>query len=192
MSAPARRRDAAGTRQRLLEAARRRFATDGYSATTVRDIADEAGVNVALISRYFTSKEGLFEQCLVGTADDLARSIPENATLEQLPDLIAAQMAGASIGDRPTDRLLLLLRSSGDERGDRIRRDVLRSQAERLAGLTGRPVDENLVLRAEVALCATFGMLLVRLSTGIEPLTSASEQELAGPLRDLFRSLLQA
>ncbi|TQS41404.1 TetR/AcrR family transcriptional regulator [Cryptosporangium phraense] len=176
----------------MLEAARRRFATDGYSATTVRDIADEAGVNVALISRYFTSKEGLFEQCLVGTADDLARSIPENATLEQLPDLIAAQMAGASIGDRPTDRLLLLLRSSGDERGDRIRRDVLRSQAERLAGLTGRPVDENLVLRAEVALCATFGMLLVRLSTGIEPLTSASEQELAGPLRDLFRSLLQA
>src|SRR5687768_16792368 len=58
------RRDAARTRRRLLEAARRRFARDGYATSTVRDIADDAGVNVALISRYFTSKEGLFEACL--------------------------------------------------------------------------------------------------------------------------------
>ena len=35
-------RDAAGTRQLLLQAARIRFARDGYSATTVRDIANDA------------------------------------------------------------------------------------------------------------------------------------------------------
>src|ERR1700744_3072446 len=59
-----RHRDADETRQRLLQAARQRFAQDGYAATTVRDIAMEAGVNVALINRYFTSKEGLFEAYL--------------------------------------------------------------------------------------------------------------------------------
>ena len=67
-----RRRDAASTRQLLLDAARRRFARDGYAATTVRDIADDAGVNVALISRYFDSKEGLFEACLAAAVDELA------------------------------------------------------------------------------------------------------------------------
>jgi AcrR family transcriptional regulator len=35
-------RDAAKTRQLLLDSARRRFAHDGYSATTVRDIAADA------------------------------------------------------------------------------------------------------------------------------------------------------
>ena len=50
-------RDAANTRRLLLSSARRRFAQDGYSATRVRDIAADAGVNVALINRYFSSKE---------------------------------------------------------------------------------------------------------------------------------------
>ncbi len=64
-----RRRDAAETRNLLLTAARSRFAANGYTATTVREIADDAGVNVSLISRYFSSKEGLFEACLLGAAD---------------------------------------------------------------------------------------------------------------------------
>src|SRR2546421_8360402 len=53
-------RNAAETRAALLAAARIRFARDGYEATNLRDIAADVGVNVALISRYFGSKEGLF------------------------------------------------------------------------------------------------------------------------------------
>src|SRR4051794_14153604 len=88
----ARRRDAAGTRQLLLDAARRRFAGNGYTATTVRDIADDAGVNVALINRYFTSKEGLFEACLVGAVDDLDRTVAADLTLEQITHAMARQL----------------------------------------------------------------------------------------------------
>lgn len=43
------------------------------AATTVRDIADDAGVNVSLISRYFACKEGLFEACLTEAVDELGR-----------------------------------------------------------------------------------------------------------------------
>jgi len=43
MDETARRRDSARTRKALLDAASRRFAQDGYSATTVRDIAEDAG-----------------------------------------------------------------------------------------------------------------------------------------------------
>lgn len=45
----------------IIEAAERLFADKGFDATSVRDIADDAGVNVAMISYYFGSKEKLLE-----------------------------------------------------------------------------------------------------------------------------------
>jgi len=188
-----RRRDAAGTRQLLLDSARRRFASAGYSATTVRDIADDAGVNVALINRYFTSKEGLFEACLVGAVDEFDRTAAENVTLEQIPEVLAGQLADPVTGSAAT-RLMLLLRSSGDDRADQIRFGVLRSYAERLASTAGRqpddPDSDRLLLRAQIVLAAAFGITLLRSTGALEPLTSAGQQELAGPLHDLIGALL--
>jgi AcrR family transcriptional regulator len=188
-----RRRDAAGTRQLLLEAARRRFAIDGYAATTVRDIADEAGVNVALISRYFASKEGLFEACLVGAVDELGRTVAEDVTLEQVPHTIARQLAGPRTSNHP-NLILLLLRSSSDERADQIRLGILRSFAERLASAAGwrrdDPDGDRLILNAQIALAATFGIAILRSSTALEPLASAGEQDLVGPLHNLIDALL--
>ena len=45
----------------ILETAERLFASQGFDGTSVRDIADAAGVNVAMISYYFRSKEKLME-----------------------------------------------------------------------------------------------------------------------------------
>lgn len=45
----------------IIETAERLFAERGFDGTSVRDIADEAGVNVAMISYYFGSKEKLME-----------------------------------------------------------------------------------------------------------------------------------
>ncbi|MFF5290366.1 TetR/AcrR family transcriptional regulator [Paractinoplanes globisporus] len=181
-----RRRDAAKTRQLLLDAARRRFAEDGYAATTVRDIADDAGVNVALISRYFASKEGLFEACLKTAGEELRRSTGE-VGLDGIPEAIARHIAESSAGS-VAGQLALLLRSSGDERADQIRLDMLRSSAGRLAALAGDGPDR--LLRAEVVLAAAIGITLLRTSTGIEPLSSAGVAELTSPLRDLVGALL--
>ncbi|MFF3378943.1 TetR family transcriptional regulator [Streptomyces sp. NPDC002680] len=59
---PKRKRDRAATRAALLAAARARFTLVGYDATSVRDIARDAGVDATLIFRYFGSKERLFEE----------------------------------------------------------------------------------------------------------------------------------
>ncbi|WP_196278938.1 TetR/AcrR family transcriptional regulator [Catellatospora vulcania] len=189
-----RRRDAAGTRQLLLDAARRRFAAHGYTGTTVRDIADEAGVNVALISRYFASKEGLFEACLAGAVDELSHAVTENVTLDRLPQIMAEQLAGTGLGSRP-NQFLLLLRSSGDERADQIRRNTVRSFAERLASAAGwrpdHPDGDRLMLRAQIALATAFGIVLLRSSTGLEPLSSATPHDLVAPLRDVVDGLLR-
>ncbi|MBK6374429.1 MAG: TetR/AcrR family transcriptional regulator [Saprospiraceae bacterium] len=45
----------------ILEAAIKLFSTKGYDAASVRDIAELAGVNLAMISYYFGSKEKLME-----------------------------------------------------------------------------------------------------------------------------------
>lgn len=52
------------TREELLRAARMLFTRKGFTATTVKEIADEARVNVSLISYHFDGKEGLFRACL--------------------------------------------------------------------------------------------------------------------------------
>jgi AcrR family transcriptional regulator len=49
-----------GTREAIADAARRRFAELGYDRTTIRGIADEAGVDAALVVHFFGSKQELF------------------------------------------------------------------------------------------------------------------------------------
>lgn len=68
-------RSATATRTRILDAARAQFAADGYDRTTMRSVAATAGVDAAMVVRYFRTKEALFA---------------EAATFElDLPDLTA-------------------------------------------------------------------------------------------------------
>jgi AcrR family transcriptional regulator len=191
--AKVRHRDADGTRQRLLQSARQHFALDGYAATTVRDIATEAGVNVALINRYFTSKEGLFEACLDRTVKELDDRDTEASTVDQIVNVMIEQMLDTSTTDRPL-LLLLLLRSTGEPEVDEIRRRTLRDFSERMARAAGwspdDPRTEELILRAQVVLATAFGMLLLRASTALEPLRSATDADLRGPLGDAVNALL--
>jgi AcrR family transcriptional regulator len=190
---PARSRDATDTRRRLLEAARRRFARDGYTGTTVRDIAADAGVNVALINRYFTSKEGLFETCLRQAVEDLDQPVVDERSVEQTAERIVHQLVGLPAGAGSL-QLLLLLRSSGDERADRIRRSTLMTFAEGLAGAAGAnpAASPASLLRAQVALSTVLGVALLRSSAAIEPLTSATVEDLRGPMTDVISTLLRA
>ena len=69
------------TRAAIAHAARRRFARDGYTATSVRSVAADAGIDAALVIRHFGSKEqlfletvafqGLFTDVLAGPLDGL-------------------------------------------------------------------------------------------------------------------------
>lgn len=57
-------RNALATRTAILEAANRRFAAESYEEVGIRDVARDVGVDPALISRYFGSKEELFSSVL--------------------------------------------------------------------------------------------------------------------------------
>ncbi len=59
-----RRRDADARRAAILEAAKGQFARLGFDRAGLREIAGAAGVDVALIQRYFGGKAGLFTEAL--------------------------------------------------------------------------------------------------------------------------------
>jgi AcrR family transcriptional regulator len=72
---PRRREQAAATRREILEAAQRRFAQDGYAATTMAAIAAEAGVALKTVYVAFETKSGvlraLWHLLLRGDQDDV-------------------------------------------------------------------------------------------------------------------------
>jgi len=58
------------TRERILGAALRLFADKGYEATTMRDVAREAGASLGLAYRYFASKEEFALALYMGLAEE--------------------------------------------------------------------------------------------------------------------------
>lgn len=63
------------TEQKIIEAARTVFTKKGFAATRTRDIADEAGINLALLNYYFGSKKKLFEMVMAEKVKELFGNI---------------------------------------------------------------------------------------------------------------------
>ena len=80
-------------RNQILAIAARLFASQGYAATTVRDIADEAGILSGSLYHHFSSKEAIFQEILRSFIDSLiaqneAVIAQSNGPLESLDGLI--------------------------------------------------------------------------------------------------------
>src|SRR5438552_3568890 len=94
------------TRAEILAIARSRFLLDGYERVTLRSVAEEAGVDVALISYHFGSKKGLFGAAMAlatNPAELLERELagPLNSLPERLIRAVVAawddRAAGGSL-----------------------------------------------------------------------------------------------
>jgi len=79
------------TKDRILDAAERLFARDGFEATSLRAITAEAAVNLAAVNYHFQSKEALV-QAVIGR-----RMGPVNAERLALLDAYEAEAAGAPV-----------------------------------------------------------------------------------------------
>ena len=77
-----------------MEAARKVFTEKGYAAARTRDIAEESGINLALLNYYFRSKEKLFELVMLERVNKLFGAIipilnQESSSLEEKIEGIA-------------------------------------------------------------------------------------------------------
>jgi AcrR family transcriptional regulator len=59
------------TEEKIKVAARKVFTQKGYAGTRTRDIAEEAGINLALLNYYFRSKQKLFEEVMLEKVQQL-------------------------------------------------------------------------------------------------------------------------
>lgn len=73
----------AATRETILKRATHSFATRGYTATTMRAIAEQAGIEVGSIYHHFPSKEALVACVMEQGADNIVRHVV--ARLDRLP-----------------------------------------------------------------------------------------------------------
>jgi len=78
----------ASTEEKIKEAARKLFTQKGFSATRTRDIAEEAGINLALLNYYFRSKQKLFDIIMMENFRQFIQGISfnfleQNTTLDQ-------------------------------------------------------------------------------------------------------------
>lgn len=81
------------TEEKIRQAARKVFLQKGYAGTRTRDIAEEAGINLALLNYYFRSKQKLFEVVMLEKIQKLLLGLlpsihDETTTIEEKIDLI--------------------------------------------------------------------------------------------------------
>lgn len=69
-------------REKLLVAATKLFAEKGYAGVSIRQLGEEAGVNSAMISYYFGSKEGLYESVITAQYESLLGKFEKIAAIE--------------------------------------------------------------------------------------------------------------
>ena len=87
------------TRQRVLDAARDLFETKGFDATTVREIASQAGVSVGSVFTTFSSKNDILSQVMADRLDalyaELDRLVPHlrGSTADRLRSIFAIHYA---------------------------------------------------------------------------------------------------
>jgi AcrR family transcriptional regulator len=179
-----RRNDAQASRRALLEAAASLFDERGYQGATVRDIGERAGVDAALIARYFGGKEGLYLAALEET---------ERPPLPTDPHAVFAKFLGKSDENGSNNPICLAMVSPSltpalrDQVGALMARRVTGPLAQRLAddGV------EQSRLRAELLVALALGTTLTRSSGTLAALTDASLDELHAVLDPLVGTLVE-
>jgi AcrR family transcriptional regulator len=168
---PQQRARGAITRENILAAARARFAADGYERATIRAIASDAGIDPALVMRYFGNKESLFAEA---AEFDLALPSMKEAPL---------RAAGAALAGHFFDRwendegLQALLRAStsNEAAAARMRSIFGRQVRPAIAALTGDPA--GAALRAGLIASQLLGFGLARYVLRLPAIVALSRSE---------------
>ncbi|MFF8031828.1 TetR family transcriptional regulator [Streptomyces sp. NPDC016626] len=173
------RTESAGTRDRILGAAREEFSARGYEKTSVRGIAKSAGVDSALVHHYFGTKEQVFEAAVEGALAPAfaARDAVLDAPLEEVGERMTRMIIG--LWENPVTRvpLLAIVRSAvNNETAAGVFRRLIAGQLlRRIAGRLG-PSDAE--LRAELAAAQLVGIAMIRYVIRVEPLASADAEQI--------------
>lgn len=176
---------------RIRDAALARFPVDGFEATTVRTLAEDAGVSPALIVHHFGSKEGLRRACDAHVVDQI-RTIKGNAIAEgTMTD--SGFLAGAFQVAPPLMRYLGWALTSGSTEAAELFDEMVEESTRLLAMAEEqgyvRPTDDPLA-RAAVMLSMQLGGLILAdhlmRTVGMNPFTAEGVIRFSRMMLEIF------
>jgi AcrR family transcriptional regulator len=185
-----RRPGAGSTRQTVLDAARARFATDGFAATTMRLVAADARVDVSQVMQFFGSKDELFAAVMAIPPTALQRfnTLYEGPD-EQLGERVVRAFLTAWEGvPEESEPLMATLRGAMvNEQARAQLRDFI--QARLLSGTRER-IGTDAMLRAGLATSLLMGMVLCRRVIGVPVLLDVEVEALVPLVAPAIQQLL--
>ena len=178
-------RNAEATRAAILNAARERFARESYDDGGMRDIAGDVGVDAALVSRYFGSKEDLFTTVLDSCENGADLMQGDRSTFGKR---IAHEAIFEGRSESKLKGLLILLRSVGSTKAMEL---VQRTGNQRFftpfAEWVGGP---DGAVRARLAAAFIMGMAVSREITGGFGLTSEQCREMETRMATILQDII--
>ena len=174
----------------LVAAAARRFAATGYEATSVSQVAADAGLEPALAHRFLSSKEHLFTQVASTLIDPVkaqavvAEGSPESAG-ERLLRYFLSLLAGA---DQPGLFLGLVRSAVASEDAASLLRQFLAERVHREIAMRLRAGSPE--LRVALVASQLAGIAIARHAIGLAPLTAADDDQLAGWIAPVLQHYL--
>lgn len=178
------------TRQAILDAARARFASDGFASTTIRRVAADAGVDASLVMQFFQTKNELFASVMSISPDALARL---SAAFEGLDEHIGERVVRAYLGvwegaPRDSEPLMAMLRGAiVNEQASALLRDFIQA---RLLESVGSRAPKDAALRAGLASSMLVGVIVGRRIVGVPMLVDADLETLVALLAPAVQSVL--
>ncbi|WP_447646205.1 TetR/AcrR family transcriptional regulator [Nocardioides zeae] len=173
------------SREAILSAAAERFETDGFDGTTIRAIARAAGIDPAMVVRYFGSKERLF---LAATTIDLALPSLDAVPVDQLGATLARHAVALWHSEQPGRALRILLRAAATdpEAAARVRGVFL----DQVLPLLARHPDGE--LRAGLVSAQILGYAFGRYVAHLPPLDAVEADEAARLLGAALQAVISA
>ncbi len=203
---PGRRTGTSTTRAAIAAAAQARFAEHGYDGASLRGIAREAGVDPALITYFFGSKQRLFAEVVELPVD------PETVLTRVLDGdpagvgrRLATLLTEVFADDDARTRFVAIIRSAAQSAAvaaalrERLTRDVLEPVAARVReGVRARDAEplgaaaarDEARLRAGLVMSQVAGLIFARHVIGLEALARATADELVTALAPTLQRYL--
>ncbi len=191
MTTRGRRPAGSGTREAIVDEARRQFGERGYRDVTLRSVALGAGVDAKLLLHYFGSKQGLFaasvqlpiapEDILGGIFAGGGAGIPERAAALLFSAMDEATTRASFLG--------LIRAAVSQEEAATVIREVLTTRL--LLPIAARVGGEAPELRAALVSSQVVGILMARYVLEVRPLASASNEQLVAAIVPVFRHYLE-
>ena len=161
----------------LLQAARHQFSKVGYERATVRAIAQDAGVDAALVYRFFGSKQGMLQAALQLPVDpdSILDALHEHPGDEGRTLVRRVLQMWSTPAVREQITALLRTAVSHEDARLALRAMLTEQLIRRIEDHLGTP---DAQLRAALVATQMAGLAMTRFVIGIDPITNATDDQL--------------